>query len=59
MVGGATVNAAARMESSGPPSRIHLAASIRERLDHGLECEERTIDVKGLGSMTTYLLAEA
>ena len=56
---GATVNAAARMESSGLPGRIQLAASTRERPDHALECEERTIDVKGLGSMTTYLLAEA
>lgn len=56
---GATVNAAARMESSSLPGRIQLAASTRERLDEALACEERTVDVKGLGPMTTYLLADA
>ena len=54
---GATVNTAARMESSGLPGRIQLAASTRERLDPALGCEERTVDVKGLGAMTTYLVA--
>jgi adenylate cyclase len=54
---GDTVNTAARMESSGVPGRIQLAASTRALLDDGLQVEERRIDVKGLGPMTTYLVA--
>ncbi len=55
---GDTVNTAARMESSGVPGRIHLAASTRELLG-GDGFEERQVDVKGLGMLTTYLLADA
>ncbi len=55
---GDTVNTAARMESSGVAGRIHLAASTRELLDGRYAFDERTIDVKGLGPMTTYLLVE-
>lgn len=55
---GDTVNTAARMESTGVAGRIHLAASTRELL-HGRDAfEERTVEVKGLGPMTTYLLVE-
>jgi adenylate cyclase len=55
---GDTVNTAARMESSGVAGRIHLAASTRELLDGRYAFDERTIDVKGLGPMTTYLLVK-
>jgi len=55
---GDTVNTAARMESSGVPGRIHLAASCRQLLGDGHEFEERSVDVKGLGQMTTFLLAD-
>ncbi len=55
---GDTVNTAARMESSGVPGRIHLAASTRELLG-GDGFEERQVDVKGLGMLTTYLLADS
>jgi adenylate cyclase len=55
---GDTVNTAARMESSGVPGRIHLAASTRELLD-GDGFEERQVEVKGLGMMRTYLLTES
>jgi class 3 adenylate cyclase len=55
---GDTVNTAARMESSGIPGRIHLAASTRALLDGAATFEERQVDVKGLGPMTTYLLVE-
>ncbi|HEY8868498.1 MAG TPA: adenylate/guanylate cyclase domain-containing protein [Candidatus Limnocylindrales bacterium] len=55
---GDTVNTAARMESSGVPGRIHLAASTRTLLDGGFAFEERQVDVKGLGPMTTYLFVE-
>ena len=55
---GDTVNTAARMESSGVPGRIHLAASSRQLLGDGYAFEERRVDVKGLGPMTTFLLAD-
>ena len=55
---GDTVNTAARMQSSGIPGRIQVAASTRELLGDGWSFEAREpIDVKGLGPMTTYLLA--
>ncbi len=53
---GGTVNTAARMESTGIPGRIHLAASTRALLGN-VGVEPREIDVKGLGPMTTYLVA--
>jgi guanylate cyclase len=56
---GDTVNTAARMQSSGIPGRIQVAGSTRELLGDGWSFEEREpVDVKGLGSMTTYLLAQ-
>jgi class 3 adenylate cyclase len=55
---GDTVNTASRMESSGVAGRIQVAASTRERLGDEFVLEERRIEVKGLGEMTTYLLAE-
>jgi adenylate cyclase len=55
---GDTVNTASRMESSGVPGRIHLAASTRELLGRTHEYETRDVDVKGLGTLTTYLLVE-
>jgi len=54
-VWGDTVNTAARMESSGIPGRIQLAASTREFLSGG-GFEDRQVDVKGLGMTRTYLL---
>ncbi len=55
---GATVNTAQRMEASGVPGRIHLAASTRDLLAASVaeSAETRTVEVKGLGEMTTYLL---
>jgi len=55
---GDTVNTAARMESSGLPGRIHLSASARELLGGTHEYEEQQVDVKGLGTLTTYLLVD-
>ena len=54
---GDTVNLAARMESSGVAGRIQLAASTRGLLS-GDAFEQRQVDVKGLGSMPTYLLVD-
>jgi len=53
---GDTVNTAARMESSGVPSRIHVAASTRELLGDPEAFEQRQVEIKGLGLMTTYLV---
>ncbi len=55
---GDTVNTAARMESSGVPGQIHLASSTRALLGDRYVFEERQVEVKGLGSMTTFLLTE-
>lgn len=58
-VWGDTVNTASRMQSSGIPARIHVAQSTRDLLQGDCEFEAReAIEVKGLGSMKTYLLAE-
>ena len=56
---GDTVNTASRMQSSGVPGRIHVAQSTRDLLRDECAFEEREpVEVKGLGSMTTYLVAE-
>ena len=54
---GETVNLAARMESSGVPGRIQVAASTAALLDDRWTLEPRDVDVKGLGPMRTYLIA--
>ncbi|MGH2429098.1 MAG: adenylate/guanylate cyclase domain-containing protein [Candidatus Limnocylindria bacterium] len=56
---GDTVNTADRMQSSGVPGRIQVAPSTRELLRDSFRFEEREpVEVKGLGPMTTYLLAD-
>jgi class 3 adenylate cyclase len=56
---GDTVNTADRMQSSGVPGRIQVAPSTRELLGDSWTFEEREpVEVKGLGLMTTYLLAD-
>jgi hypothetical protein len=47
------------MESSGVPGRIHVAASTRALLGHEGDSEAREVEIKGLGRLTTYLLARA
>ncbi len=54
---GDTVNTASRMESSGVPGRIHVSEVTATLLRDHFELEERgPIEVKGKGTMTTYLL---
>jgi adenylate cyclase len=54
---GDTVNTASRMESHGLPGEIQVTERARERLRHRYELRPRgTIEVKGKGPMTTYLL---
>ena len=57
-VWGDTVNTAARMESSGIPGRIQVAPTTWTALRDEYLFERRELDVKGLGPMTTYLLAD-
>lgn len=57
-VWGETVNTAARMESTGVPGRIQVAPSTWTLVRDRYPFEPREQEVKGLGPMTTYLLAE-
>jgi class 3 adenylate cyclase len=54
---GDTVNTAARMQSSGVPGRIQLSAATTDRLGDAVDVEERTLDIKGLGTVRAYLAA--
>jgi class 3 adenylate cyclase len=54
---GDTVNTASRMESHGVPGEIQVTERAYERLHADYELRRRgTIEVKGKGPMTTYLL---
>lgn len=54
---GDTVNMASRMESTGVPNRIQVLESTRAKLAETHSLEERGIvDIKGIGSLTTYFL---
>ena len=54
---GDTVNTASRMESSGIPGKIQISSSTRALLGSKYKVAERgTIEIKGKGTMTTYLL---
>jgi class 3 adenylate cyclase len=45
------------MESTGEPGRIHVTADVHERLREWFAFECRgTVQVKGIGGMTTYFL---
>lgn len=58
---GDTVNVAARMESTGVPSRIQISKDTAELLvaadkSHWCKPRDDTVNVKGKGEMTTYFL---
>jgi class 3 adenylate cyclase len=54
---GDTVNTASRMESHAPPGTIQVTERVHKGLHQGYElCPRGTIEVKGKGPMTTYLL---
>ena len=57
---GDPVNLASRMESSGLPGRVQIAASTRDLLPPGrFVLEAREIEAKGLGRLTAYLVQPA
>ena len=53
---GDTVNLASRMESTGVPGMIQVAASTREAADDRHAWQQRRLTVKGKGQLSTYLL---
>jgi adenylate cyclase len=54
---GDTVNTASRMESHGVPGEIQVTDRVYDRLRDRYDLRQRgTIEVKGKGPMTTYLL---
>jgi len=53
---GDTVNLASRLESSGVPGRVQIAGSTRALLGDDEAVERRTVELKGLGTVTAYLL---
>jgi class 3 adenylate cyclase/PAS domain-containing protein len=53
---GDSVNVASRMESTSEPGRIHLSRAAYEHVYDMYKCEERSVDVKGKGTMQTYLM---
>ena len=54
---GDTVNTASRMESHGVPGRVQVSEVTATALREQFELEDRgTVEVKGKGSMHTYLL---
>lgn len=53
---GDTVNVASRMESTGVPGKIQVSRQTYQRVFDLFRFKERTINVKGKGEMTTYVL---
>jgi len=57
---GDTVNLASRMESTGLPGHIQIAASTFQQLPVGrYDLSAHEVDVQGFGRLTTYLLRNA
>jgi len=59
-VWGDTVNVASRLESSSEPNAIHVSEPVAIALRESFVLEPRgTVDLKGKGETTTYLLRSA
>jgi adenylate cyclase len=57
---GDTVNLASRMESTGLPGQIQIAASTFQQLPLGrYDLSAHEVDAKGFGRLTTYMLRNA
>jgi adenylate cyclase len=58
-VWGTTVNAAARLETTGVPGRIHVSEDTRRLTGEAFEYESRgPVQLRGLGPMNTYLVVQ-
>jgi guanylate cyclase len=56
---GDTVNMASRMESHGVPGKIQITQSVRDEIGDRYSTAPRgAIDVKGIGSVETFLITE-
>eukprot|EP00761_Pharyngomonas_kirbyi_P014762 gb/GECH01014792.1/.p1 GENE.gb/GECH01014792.1/~~gb/GECH01014792.1/.p1 ORF type:complete len:1744 (+),score=313.24 gb/GECH01014792.1/:1-5232(+) len=55
---GDTVNVASRMESTGCPGSVQISRSTYELTYSSFRFEERQVEVKGKGTMTTYICKE-
>ena len=55
---GDTVNLASRLESAGVPGRIQVAQSTRELVGEAVDFEARDVEIKGIGAVRAYLLAD-
>jgi class 3 adenylate cyclase len=53
---GDTVNMASRMESHGIAGQVQVSEATRALIQTPLPWVERTLDVKGKGEMTAYVL---
>ena len=56
-VWGDTVNTASRMESQGVPGRVQVTERVADAASERFDFEpQRSIAIKGKGTMTTFLL---
>ena len=53
---GDTINTAARLESYGVPSRIHMSEKTFELINQNIEYQKKTIEIKGKGLVQTVLI---
>lgn len=56
---GDTVNTASRMQSNGIVGKCHISQATYELIKDTFDCEPRSIEVKGKGRMTTYIIKDA
>ena len=56
---GSTVNMAARLETSGTPGHVHVSSALWRRLPVGrFHAQEQTVDLKGFGQTSTFLIED-
>ena len=55
---GSTVNLASRMESTGVTDRIQVSQDVYDKISFlpGHEFKQKEIEVKGVGTCTTYIV---
>ena len=53
---GDTVNTASRMQSTGIENRVHISDSVYQMIKQEFQFEQREVQAKGKGLLTTYLV---